>query len=33
MFLPLGDTDKAADITATIAGTTITVDARTGYVF
>jgi MSHA pilin protein MshC len=32
-FQPLGDTDKAANITATIAGTAITVDARTGYVF
>ena len=31
-FQPLGDTDKAADITMTIAGTTITVDYKTGYV-
>lgn len=31
-FQPLGDTDQAADVTATVAGTTITVDAKTGYV-
>ena len=33
MFQPLGDTDKAANVTATIAGTTITVDFKTGYVY
>ena len=32
-FQPLGDTDQAANITATITGTTITVDFRTGYVY
>jgi len=32
-FQPLGDTDKGANITATIAGTTITVDFKTGYVY
>ena len=32
-FQPLGDTDQAANITATIAGTTVTVDSRTGYVY
>lgn len=32
-FQPLGDTDKAANVTATIAGTTITVDYKTGYVY
>jgi MSHA pilin protein MshC len=32
-FQPLGDTDTAANITMTIAGTTITVDYRTGYVY
>jgi MSHA pilin protein MshC len=32
-FRPLGDTDKAADVTATIAGTPITVDFKTGYVY
>lgn len=32
-FRPLGDTDQAANITATVAGTTITVDFRTGYVY
>ncbi len=32
-FQPLGDTDKLANITATIAGTTITVDFKTGYVY
>ena len=32
-FQPLGDTDKTANITANIAGTTITVDFKTGYVF
>lgn len=32
-FQPLGDTDRAADITVTIAGTTITVDRKTGYVY
>lgn len=31
-FQPLGDTDKAANITVLIAGTTITVDFKTGYV-
>jgi MSHA pilin protein MshC len=31
-FQPLGDTDQAANVTATIAGTTITVDFKTGYV-
>jgi len=32
-FQPLGDTDQAANITAGIAGTTITVDFRTGHVY
>lgn len=32
-FQPLGDTDQAADVTATIAGTTITVDFKTGHVY
>ena len=32
-FQPLGDTDKLVNITANIAGTTITVDFRTGYVY
>ena len=32
-FRPLGDTDQAANITATIAGTVISVDFKTGYVF
>ena len=32
-FQPLGDTDQPANITATIAGTIITVDFRTGYVY
>jgi MSHA pilin protein MshC len=32
-FRPLGDTDQSANITAAIAGTTITVDFKTGYVF
>lgn len=32
-FQPLGDTDQSANITVTIAGTTITVDHRTGYVY
>ncbi len=31
-FNPLGDTDQAANVTAVIAGVTITVDFRTGYV-
>lgn len=31
-FRPLGDTNRATDITATISGTTITVDYKTGYV-
>ena len=31
-FLPLGDTDQIANVTAVISGVTITVDARTGYV-
>ena len=32
-FQPLGDTDQLANITATIAGTTITVDFKTGHVY
>lgn len=32
-FQPLGDTDRAANITVLIAGATITVDFRTGYVY
>ena len=32
-FQPLGDTDRLVNITANIAGTTITVDFRTGYVY
>ena len=32
-FQPLGDTNKAANITATIDGTVITVDFKTGYVY
>jgi hypothetical protein len=32
-FQPLGDTDKVTNVTATIAGTTITVDYKTGYVY
>jgi MSHA pilin protein MshC len=32
-FQPLGDTDQAANITATIDGTVITVDFTTGYVY
>jgi MSHA pilin protein MshC len=32
-FQPLGDTDQLANVTATIAGTTITVDFKTGYVY
>ena len=32
-FQPLGDTDQAANVTATIAGATITVDFKTGYVY
>jgi MSHA pilin protein MshC len=32
-FQPLGDTDQPANITATIAGTIITVDFKTGYVY
>jgi len=32
-FQPLGDTDQAVNITINIAGTTITVDFRTGYVY
>lgn len=32
-FQPLGDTDQATNITATIAGTNITVDFKTGYVY
>ena len=32
-FQPLGDTDQLANITATLAGTTITVDFKTGYVY
>lgn len=32
-FQPLGDTDKLANITASIAGATITVDFKTGYVY
>ncbi len=32
-FRPLGDTDQLANVTATIAGTAITVDFKTGYVY
>ena len=32
-FQPLGDTDQPANITAAIAGTTITVDFKTGHVY
>ena len=32
-FQPLGDTDQAANITASIAGTPITVDFKTGYAY
>lgn len=32
-FQPLGDTDQPANVTASIAGVTITVDFKTGYVY
>lgn len=32
-FNPLGDTDQSANIVITIAGSTITVDNRTGYAY
>ncbi len=32
-FQPLGDTDQATNITASIAGATITVDFKTGHVY
>jgi len=32
-FQPLGDTDQATNIVVTVAGTNITVDPRTGYVY
>jgi hypothetical protein len=33
-FQPLGDTDQSPNnVTAVIAGTTITVDFKTGYVY
>jgi len=32
-FQPLGDTDQASNVTAVIAGATITVDFKTGHVY